>query len=63
MMYTDVLGADAESVVIGHSSGAVAGLRLAERTRLHGLVVVSVTPSDLVRAALSAAFCQQRMRV
>ena len=35
------LGADATTVVIGHSSGAVAALRLLEEHRLHGAVIVS----------------------
>lgn len=37
----------AESVVIGHSSGAAAALRLAEATRLRGLVLVAAYDSDL----------------
>ncbi len=44
---TDVLHADSDTLLVGHSSGAVAGLRLAETVRLGALVVVSVTPSDL----------------
>ena len=44
---TDVLHCDAGCVLVGHSSGAVAGLRLAETSRLHGLVAVAVTPTDL----------------
>ena len=43
----DVLGADADTLLIGHSSGACAALRLAEAQRLGALVVVSVTPSDM----------------
>ena len=41
------LGAGADTLLVGHSSGAVAGLRLAEGSRLGALVLVSVTPSDL----------------
>jgi predicted alpha/beta hydrolase family esterase len=44
---TDVLHADENTLLVGHSSGAVAGLRLAENVRLGALVVVSVTPTDL----------------
>ena len=44
---TNVLSADADTVLVGHSSGAVAGLRFAETRRLAALVVVSATPSDL----------------
>ena len=43
----DVLGANEDTVLVGHSSGACAGLRLAETDKLAGLVVVSCTPSDL----------------
>ncbi|KAI9026390.1 putative hydrolase rbbp9 [Hyaloraphidium curvatum] len=43
----DVLGADDETILVGHSSGALAGLRLAERTELRGLVLVSVSTTDL----------------
>ncbi|MGE0363393.1 MAG: RBBP9/YdeN family alpha/beta hydrolase [Vicinamibacterales bacterium] len=41
------LGADANTVVIGHSSGAVAALRYAETHRLRGSVLVSVCHTDL----------------
>jgi predicted alpha/beta hydrolase family esterase len=41
------LGADSESVLVGHSSGAVAALRLAEKNRYYAVVVVSVTDNDL----------------
>lgn len=44
---TGTLGAGPGTVLVGHSSGAVAGLRLAESTRLAALVLVSVTPTDL----------------
>ena len=47
---TNTLGAGAGTVLVGHSSGAVAGLRLAESAPLAALVLVSVTPSDLGNA-------------
>lgn len=40
-------GADAASVLIGHSSGACAVLRLAEKGCFHGVVAVSMTDNDL----------------
>lgn len=44
----DELGAsDPETVVVGHSSGAVAAMRLAERQKLKGIVVVAGYDSDL----------------
>lgn len=43
----DVLRADADCVLVGHSSGACAALRLAAGARLHAVVAVSATPSDL----------------
>ena len=44
---TSVLRAGTRSLLVGHSSGAVAGLRLAETAQLAALVLVSVTPTDL----------------
>ena len=44
---TEELRCDPSCVLVGHSSGAVAGLRLAERAQLHGLVAIAVTPTDL----------------
>ena len=41
------LGASPACVVVGHSSGAVAALRLAERRRLRGIVVIAGYDSDL----------------
>lgn len=43
----DVLGADSECVLVGHSSGALAALRLAEKHAFHAVVAVSVTDNDL----------------
>ena len=40
-------GSNPDSVVVGHSSGAVAALRLAERQKLKGIVVVAGYDSDL----------------
>ncbi len=45
--FIDALGADAETVLIGHSSGAVAALRYAETHRLLGSVLVGVCRTDL----------------
>ncbi len=41
------LGCDESTVLIGHSSGAEAGMRLAEKNKLHTLVVVSACHTDL----------------
>ena len=41
------LGANADTLLVGHSSGACAGMRLAELTKLFALVAVSLTPDDL----------------
>lgn len=41
------LGADAHTVLIGHSSGAVAALRYAETHRVLGSVLVGVCHTDL----------------
>ncbi|GAQ84312.1 hypothetical protein KFL_001840110 [Klebsormidium nitens] len=43
----DELGADEAAVVVGHSSGAEAGMRLCESTRVRGLVLVSACITDL----------------
>lgn len=45
--HLEALGAGAETVVIGHSSGAVAALRYAETHRLRGSVLVGVCHTDL----------------
>ncbi len=41
------IGADAQTVLIGHSSGAVAALRYAETTEIFGSVLVGVCHTDL----------------
>jgi len=43
----ELVRGDAGCVVVGHSSGALAALRLAERARVRAVVLVSATPSDL----------------
>ena len=41
------LGADDRAVLVGHSSGAVAAMRMAERRKLRGIVVIAGYDSDL----------------
>ena len=41
------LGCDERTVLVGHSSGAVAAMRLLETTRLAGAVLISACHSDL----------------
>ena len=41
------MGADEHTVVLGHSSGAVAAVRLAEETKLYGIILVGVCHTDL----------------
>lgn len=43
----DELACDAGTVVVGHSSGAACAMRLAENTKLAGLVLVSAYHTDL----------------
>ena len=43
----DVLGADQNTILIGHSSGAVAAMRLLEKQKLFGCVLVSACHTDL----------------
>ena len=43
----DVLGATERSIVLGHSSGAVAAMRLAEEEQLYGLILVGACHTDL----------------
>jgi predicted alpha/beta hydrolase family esterase len=45
--HLEALGADERTVLIGHSSGAVAAMRYAETHRLLGSVLVGVCHSDL----------------
>ena len=45
--FLEELGADADTIVIGHSSGAVAAMRYAESHRLLGSVLVGVCHTDL----------------
>jgi hypothetical protein len=45
--YLESLDADEETILIGHSSGAVAAMRYAETHRLLGSVLVSVCHTDL----------------
>lgn len=45
--FLEELGADEQTILIGHSSGAVAALRYAESHRLLGSVLVSVCHTDL----------------
>lgn len=45
--HLDVLGADEHTVLIGHSSGAVAAMRYAETHRVLGSVLVGVCHTDL----------------
>ena len=41
------LGADANAVLVGHSSGAAAALRIAEKCKLRGLVLIAAYDDDL----------------
>lgn len=43
----DDLGADENTIIVGHSSGAVAAMRLAEDTKLLGSVLVGTCYTDL----------------
>jgi pimeloyl-ACP methyl ester carboxylesterase len=45
--FLESLGADQQTILIGHSSGAVAAMRYAETHRLLGSVLVGVCHSDL----------------
>jgi uncharacterized protein len=45
--FLEELGADADTILIGHSSGAVAAMRYAETHRLWGSVLVSPCHTDL----------------
>lgn len=43
----DVLGADEDSVIVGHSTGALAAMRYAETQRIHGSVLIGAYHTDL----------------
>lgn len=43
----DVLGVDDRSILVGHSSGAVAAMRYAETTRIFGSVLIGASYTDL----------------
>jgi predicted alpha/beta hydrolase family esterase len=45
--FLDELGADEHTILIGHSSGAVAAMRYAETHRLRGSILVGVCHTDL----------------
>jgi uncharacterized protein len=45
--FLDELGADENTILIGHSSGAVAAMRYAETHRLFGSILVGVCHTDL----------------
>ena len=45
--FLDELGADDNTILIGHSSGAVAAMRYAETHRIAGSILVSVCHTDL----------------
>jgi len=49
------LGASPECVVVGHSSGAVAALRLAERQKLKGIIIVAGYDSDMGQGLVDVA--------
>lgn len=49
------LGADERTILVGHSSGAVAAMRFAETHRLLGSVLVAVCHSDLGDAGEAAS--------
>ena len=42
----DVLKADAKTIIIGHSSGAIAAMRFAEKNQILGSVLVGAYHSD-----------------
>jgi len=53
--FLEELGADENTILIGHSSGAVAAMRYAETHRLLGSVLVSVCHTDLGDAGEAAS--------
>jgi pimeloyl-ACP methyl ester carboxylesterase len=55
MPFLEQLGADEQTILIGHSSGAVAAMRYAETHRLLGSVLVGVCYTDLGDAGEAAS--------
>jgi predicted alpha/beta hydrolase family esterase len=53
--FLEELGADDQTILIGHSSGAVAAMRFAETHRLLGSVLVGVCHTDLGDAGEAAS--------
>jgi predicted alpha/beta hydrolase family esterase len=53
--FLEALGADDQTILIGHSSGAVAAMRYAETHRLLGSVLVGVCHTDLGDAGEAAS--------
>ena len=57
--HLEALGADEHTILIGHSSGAVAAMRYAETHRLLGSVLVSVCHTDLGdRFEAASGYCE-----
>merc|ERR1711879_381433 len=46
-MGKNTIGVNADTIVIGHSSGAQCAMRLAEDTKLHGIILVAACHTDL----------------
>ena len=49
------LGADENTIIVGHSSGAVAAMRLLEKIPLKGIVLVAACHTDLGEPSEAAA--------
>ena len=58
----DELACDARTIVVGHSSGAEAAMRLAETTALGGIVLVAACHTDLGSPSEAAAVRRARAR-